>query len=101
MWQSPSAHASVTVQVAVFPTISEAQLAYAEAVAKKKGVAYNPIGGIGDTAVIARASAEGLNTGGIYVQDGGRFFDVVYLWGTAPSAQQLVTAAGTVRDNLP
>jgi hypothetical protein len=101
VWQSKSPPASVTVQVAVFPSVSEAEIAYAEQTAGQNGFAVEPLTGFADDAAIARASGAGLSTGGIYVRDGSTFFDVVYLNGTAPTDDQLKGFATTILGELP
>ena len=101
VWQSPSPPASVTVQVAVFPSVSEAEIAYAEQTAGQNGVAVEPLTGFADDAAIARASGGGLSTGGIYVRDGSTFFDVVYLNGTVPTDDQLKFYATLILGELP
>jgi len=101
VWQSSSPPASVTVQLAVFPSVSEAEIAYAEQTAGQNGVAVEPLTGFADDAAIARASAGGLSTGGIYVRDGSTFFDVVYLNGTVPTDDQLKYYATLILGELP
>lgn len=43
-----------------------------------------PVSGVGDQAFIARSPSATPLTGGIYVLDGSKVFDVVYLGGAAP-----------------
>jgi hypothetical protein len=99
VWQNATAHASVVVQVANWPSVSEAQVAYTEGLAAAKGFALSHVSGIGDKAVIARAP--GNFTGGIYVRDGTTFFDVVFLAGTPPTDGRLKTTALLVLGALP
>lgn len=101
VWQSSSPPASVTVQLAVFPSASEAEIAYAEQTAGQNGIAVEPLTGYGDEAAIARAAGGGVSTGGIYVRDGSIFFDVVYLNGTTPSDDTLKGFATTILGELP
>ena len=98
VWQNATAHASVTVQVVVWPSASEADAAYAEALAAAEGFSLVEVPGFADHATIARA---GTLTGGIYVREGSTFFDVVYLRGAAPSAGQLKLTAELVLGGLP
>lgn len=101
VWQSSSPPASVTVQLASFPSVSEAEIAYAEQTATQNGVAVEPLTGYGDDAAIARALGGGVSTGGIYVRDGSTFFDVVYLNGTVPTDDQLKAYATMILGELP
>jgi hypothetical protein len=99
VWQSNSPHASVVVQVAILPSVSEAEVAYAEAQAQLQGATVEKLSGFADEAAIVRSSA--AQTGGIYARDGSTFFDVVYLNGTVPSDDQLKYAATLVLGALP
>ncbi|MFI5261720.1 MAG: hypothetical protein ACHQZR_04085 [Candidatus Limnocylindrales bacterium] len=107
VWQNASAHASVTVQVLVASSVSDAESAWAESQAAIHGFnptnVPNPTDGtpFADQAVIARAPSGTANTGGIYVREGVTYFDVVYLGGTAPSDGQLELAATLVLGALP
>lgn len=105
VWQSDSAHASVTVQVLYAPGISEAQIAYTEAQAAFKGASVTklppPPQGTFDEAAIARVTILDHSTGGIYVRQESTFFDVVYVAGTAPSDGQLVVSALLVLGSIP
>lgn len=98
VWQNATVHASVTVQVVVWPSASEADAAYAEALAAAQGFSLVEVPGFADHATIARA---GTLTGGIYVREGSIFFDVVYLRGAAPSPGQLKLTAELVLGGLP
>jgi hypothetical protein len=100
VWQTSSPPASVTVQLAILPTATEAQIAYTMAVAATK-VQVETLSGFADDAAIARVSTHGLSTGGIYVHDGVTFFDVVYVEGTVPTDDQLKYAATLVLGSLP
>jgi hypothetical protein len=99
VWQSSSPHASITVQVAFLPNVSEAQAAYAEAVASQN-FAVKDVPNFADKAAIVRAPGI-ANTGGIYVREGSLFFDVVYVRGAAPTDGQLKLAAEIVLGGLP
>jgi hypothetical protein len=101
VWQNSSPPASITLQVLVAPSVSEAEVAYAEAQAMLNGFNVAQVTGYGDEAVIARATQSGISTGGIYVRAGSTFFDVVYLQGTVPSDTQLTDAATLVLGRLP
>jgi len=101
VWQSSSPPASVTVQVAQFPSVSEAQIAFAEQRAEQNGFQIEKLTGFADEAVIARAAGGGLSTGGIYVREGATFFDLVYLNGTVPSDDNLKGYAQIILGNLP
>jgi hypothetical protein len=100
VWQSSAPKASVTVQVAVLSNVAEAQAAYAEALASQD-FAVKDVPNFGDKAAIARASAAGVLTGGIYVREGSIVFDVVYLNGTPPSDGLLTMTAYLVLGRLP
>ena len=91
----------MTIQVAVLPSVSEAEIAYAEQTAGQNGVAVEPLTGFADDAAIGRGSGGGLSTGGIYVRDGSTLFDVVYLYGTTPTDDQLKGFATTILGELP
>jgi hypothetical protein len=101
VWQTNAPPASVVVQVGQFPGVSEAQIAFAEAQAEVIGAQIEKLSGFADDAAIARASAAGLSTGGIYVRDGSTFFDIVYLNGTVPTDDQLKGYATIILGNLP
>jgi len=101
VWQSDSAHASVTVQVLYAPGVSEAQIAYTEAQAALKGASITKPQGTFDEAAIARVTILNHSTGGIYVRQESTFFDVVYVAGTAPSDGQLVVSALLVLGSIP
>jgi len=98
VWQSSSPHASITVQVAALPNVSEAQVAYQEAVASQH-FAVTDVPNFADKAAIVRAPS--ASTGGIYVREGRLFYDVVYLNGTTPTDDELKLAATIVLGGLP
>jgi hypothetical protein len=100
VWQNTSVHASIVVQVAKWPSASEAEVAYTEALAAAKGFAITDVAGFADKTVIARAPSS-VPTGGIYVREGDIFFDVVYVAGTTPSDAKLKFAATLILGNLP
>jgi hypothetical protein len=101
VWQSASAKASVTVQVVSAGNATKADADYVQALAALQGFATNDIPGVGDKAVIARASVGKLHTGGIYVRAGSVFYDVVYLQGKVPNDGVLKLAATLVLGALP
>jgi hypothetical protein len=99
--QSAVPPASVVVQVLIAPSVTDADKAYVLAQAALNGVSTSAVPNFADQAVIARASAGPYSTGGIYVQNGSTFFDVVYVGGTTPSDAALVHAATLVLGTLP
>lgn len=101
VWQTGTPPSSVTVQVGQFPSVSDAQVAYAKAQAVLEGFQIEQLTGFADDAVIARGSGGGLTTGGIYVREGSTFFDVVYLNGTVPTDDQLKYYATLILGELP
>jgi hypothetical protein len=101
VWQSATAQASLTVQVANWPNATTAETAYAAAVAAMQGFSVEDVAGFADACKIVRAPAGTISTGGIYVRKGATFFDVVYLAGSAPSDSALQQAATLVLGGLP
>jgi Protein of unknown function (DUF3558) len=101
VWQNaPSG--SITLQLAIAADSATAQSAYTASLTDvQQAGAVTQVPGFADQAVIGRAPASVLNTGGIYVLDGKTFFDVVYLLGTTPSDDQLKYAATLVLGSLP
>ncbi len=101
VWQNaPSG--SITLQLAIAPDSATAQAAYTGSLTDvQQAGAVTQVPGFADMAVIGRAPASVLNTGGIYVLDGKTFFDIVYLLGTTPSDDQLKYAAKQVLGSLP
>jgi hypothetical protein len=106
--QSASPPASLVVQVLIAPSVTDADKAYVLAQAALNGISTAPVPSLtaavpslADQAVIARASAGPYSTGGIYVQRGGTFFDVVYAGGTTPTDAALIQAATLVLGALP
>ena len=84
VWQSASNHSSLTVELFVDPTAAFAQARFA---ALKNSLAkFHPadVSGVGDQAFIARSPSATSVSGGIYVLDGSKVFDVVYLGGSVP-----------------
>ena len=100
VWQTPTPPSSITVQVLATSGDTSAQEAYAEAQATLHGFALTPVPNFADEAVIARAPG-GLPTCGIYVRDGGTYFDVVSIGGTVPSDGALTLAATLVLGAIP
>ena len=93
VWQSASNHSSLTVEVFVDPTAAFAQARFA---ALKGSLAkFHPadVSGVGDLAFIARSPSATSVSGGIYVLDGSKVFDVVYLGGSVPVDATLKIAA--------
>jgi len=93
VWQSASAHSSLTVELFIDPTPAVAQARFA---ALKGSLAtYHPadVAGVGDLAFIARGPSATTVTGGIYVLDGSKVFDIVYLQGSAPVDARLKIVA--------
>lgn len=108
VWGHASPPGSITVQVLVAPSADEASTAFANAQADLRGFGPHPVTGFfkppqtaDEQADIAQAPAGTVSTGGIYVQDGAVYFDVVYLGGAAPSDGQLTVAALLVLGALP
>ena len=101
VWQASTPPSSVVVQVGQFPSVTDAQVAYAKAQAVLNGVQIEQLTGFADDAVIARGAGGGLSTGGIYVREGSTFFDVVYLNGTVPTDDQLKYYATLILGELP
>ena len=93
VWQSASNHSSLTVELFVDPTAAFAQARFA---ALKNSLAkFHPadVSGVGDQAFIARSPSATSVSGGIYVLDGSKVFDVVYLGGSVPVDATLKLAA--------
>jgi hypothetical protein len=101
VWQSSSPPASVTVQVIVAPSVTDAEVAWAKNQAELNGFTIVQVPGVADDAVIAGSSGAGLSTGGIYVRNGATFFDIVYLNGAVPTDQQLKDLATMVLGEMP
>jgi Protein of unknown function (DUF3558) len=101
VWQNTSAHSSVTVELVVAPGVTQAEQDYAEAQALNHGFSVENLTDVGDAAAIARAPANIVKTGGIYVRKGVTFFDVVYLSGTVPTDDQLKATANIILPELP
>ncbi len=100
-WLTTSPPASVVVQVLVASSANVAEEAYAQTTAALNGFSLTQVPNFADAAVIARAPAGTVSTGGIYVRDNNTYFDVVYLNGTAPSDGQLQLTATLVLGALP
>ena len=101
VWQSASNHSSLTVEVFVDPTAAFAEARFA---ALKGSLAkFHPadVSGVGDMAFIARSPSATTVSGGIYVLDGSKVFDVVYLGGSVPVDATLKLAASLALPGLP
>lgn len=107
VWGHDSPPGSITVQVVVAASSDAAATAFANSQVDLHGFNPQPVPSFfqpatsDQKAVIARAPAGTISTGGIYVLDGTVFFDVVYLGGTAPSDGQLRVAALLVLGAIP
>jgi hypothetical protein len=95
-WMNDASHASVVIQVAKLPSATAADQAYAAAEAELNNFTVVQVASFADAAIIARAPAGTVTTGGIYVREADTFFDIVYLNGTPPSNAQLKLTATIV-----
>ena len=101
VWQASTPPSSVVVQVGQFPSVTDAQVAYAKAQAVLNGVQIEQLNGICRRRRHRWGAGGGLSTGGIYVREGSTFFDVVYLNGTVPTDDQLKYYATLILGELP
>ena len=93
VWQSASNHSSVTVELFVDPTAAIAQARFAALKGSLAKLHPADVSGVGDLAFIARSPSGTIVTGGIYVLDGSKVFDVVYVGGSVPVDATLKIAA--------